>query len=318
MLNRKTFIDLENKKILISNFLGTEQEKDLSEPPNCNGFGRVRHFHRNQSNWINDPLPIDPAARFFNITDRLSEIRAQVFQMAYCNMFCWYCFVPNTLKNATNGKWVSVTELIELLSNEKNAPKVIDLSGGNPELTPEWIYWFMEELIKRKLENKFYLWSDDTLSTESMFQYMTEEKIRFMAQYKGYGKVCCFKGFDEYSYAFNSSFSVKYFDSQFERIKKYLDYGFDTYGYITLTTDSLDKAKEKIAVFMDKLQSIRDWLPLKIVPLKIVKFTPTCSRMGKQQEIAIKNQFQILDIWQEELAKRFTIVEREKNIVDVR
>lgn len=317
-MKRNSYIDLENKKILISNFLGTEQEKDLSEPPNCKGFGRVRHFYRKQTNWVNDPLPIDPAARFFNISDSLPEIRAQVFQMAYCNMSCWYCFVPNTLKNATQGKWINVLELIDLLLNENNTPKVIDLSGGNPELTPEWIYWFMEELISRNLENKFYLWSDDTLSTEDMFKYMNEEQIRFMSQYKGYGKVCCFKGFDEYSYSFNSSFPPKLFDTQFARMQRYIDFGFDTYGYITLTTDNLDNVKEKIAGFMDKLQSIRDWLPLKIVPLKIIKFTPTCSRIGKQQEIAINNQFKALDVWQEEIEKRFTAFERERNIVDVR
>lgn len=317
-MKRNSYIDLENKKILVSNFLGTEQEQDLSEPPNCKGFGRVRHFHREQANWINDPLPIDPAARFFHMSDRLSEIRAQVFQMAYCNMSCWYCFVPNALKNATQGKWISVPELFDLLLNEDNAPKVIDLSGGNPELTPEWIYWFMEELINRNLENKFYLWSDDTLSTEDMFKYMDEEQICFMSQYKGYGKVCCFKGFDEHSYSFNSSFSQKFFDSQFVRMQRYIDFGFDTYGYITLTTDNLDNVKENIVRFMDKLQSIRDWLPLKIVPLKIVKFTPTCSRIGKQQEIAINNQYKVLDVWQEELENRFTSIDRAKNIVDVR
>lgn len=317
-MKRISYIDVENKKVLITNFLGTEQEKDLSEPPNCQGFGRIRHFHRNQANWVDDPLPIDPAANFFNFKERPLEINAQVFQLAYCNMSCWYCFVPNTLKNATCGKWVSVSELMDLFLDEKNMPSVIDLSGGNPELTPEWIYWFMKELIRRKLENKFYLWSDDTLSTRNMFKFMKKEEIHFMSQYLGYGKVCCFKGFDKYSYSFNSGFSEKLFDSQFERIKQYLDLGFDTYGYITLTTDNMDNIKTNIAKFMDNLQLIRDWLPLKIVPLKIVKFTPTSFRMEKRHETALRNQFMVLDVWQEEIEKRFSAFDREKNIADVR
>ncbi|MES1181707.1 MAG: hypothetical protein ABUL44_02835, partial [Flavobacterium sp.] len=41
---RSKAIDRENKKILITNFSGSDQEKDLSEPSNCNGFGRIRHF----------------------------------------------------------------------------------------------------------------------------------------------------------------------------------------------------------------------------------------------------------------------------------
>ncbi|MDE6604829.1 MAG: 4Fe-4S cluster-binding domain-containing protein [Clostridia bacterium] len=318
-MERSSYIDLENQKILISNFLGTEQEQDLSEPPNCNGFGRIRHFRRSQSNnWVDDPLPIDPATHFFGLSERLAEIRTQVFQMAYCNMACWYCFVPNNLKNATRGKWISVSELLDLLLREDNTPKVIDLSGGNPELTPEWTYWFMKELTNRNLNKKFYLWSDDTLSTESMFEYMKEDEIQFMANYEGYGKVCCFKGFDPYSYSFNSSISNKFYDSQFIRFKKYFDMGFDTYGYITLTTDNLYNVKSNIVKFMDKLQAIRDWLPLKIVPLKIVKFTPTCSRIGIKQEDAIKNQFVVLEVWKEEIEKRFSAMDRAKNIVDVR
>ena len=35
---RKKSVDLENRRLLITNFIGTEQEQDLSEPPNCKGL----------------------------------------------------------------------------------------------------------------------------------------------------------------------------------------------------------------------------------------------------------------------------------------
>ena len=61
---RAASLDLDGKRLLITNFLGTEQESDLSEPPNCDGFGRVRHFRRATSpGWPPNPLPIDPACR---------------------------------------------------------------------------------------------------------------------------------------------------------------------------------------------------------------------------------------------------------------
>ena len=41
---REKAIDIANKSILITNFFGSEQEKDLSEPANCKGFGRVPPF----------------------------------------------------------------------------------------------------------------------------------------------------------------------------------------------------------------------------------------------------------------------------------
>jgi len=51
-----------------------------------------------------------------------------------------------------------------MISKNNNDIKLIDLSGGNPELTPEWIFQMMQSLEKRELHDKTYLWSDDTLT----------------------------------------------------------------------------------------------------------------------------------------------------------
>ena len=59
---RNEAIDVPGRRVLVTNFVGTEQERDLSEPANCKGFGRVRHFHRRRSTtWMSNPLPIEPA-----------------------------------------------------------------------------------------------------------------------------------------------------------------------------------------------------------------------------------------------------------------
>src|ERR1044072_9796296 len=59
---RSRAVDVAGGRILVTNFLNTEQEKDLTEPANCDGFGRIRHFKRSTSNgWPSNPLPIDPA-----------------------------------------------------------------------------------------------------------------------------------------------------------------------------------------------------------------------------------------------------------------
>ena len=79
-------IDLVEQKVLVTNFRDSEQEQDLTVPANCNGFGRIRHFHRNTSDgWPSNPLPIDPASKALGVpsTDLLE---AQVFQNASCNL----------------------------------------------------------------------------------------------------------------------------------------------------------------------------------------------------------------------------------------
>ena len=91
---RKKSVDLENRRLLITNFIGTEQEQDLREPPNCKGLGRIRHFGRKTSEgWPENPLPIDPVCRALDIAPK-DKMRAQVFQNASCNWRCWYCYVP--------------------------------------------------------------------------------------------------------------------------------------------------------------------------------------------------------------------------------
>src|ERR1035438_2959279 len=89
---RDQAIDVPGRRVLITNFMGTEQERDLSEPPNCKGFGRIRHFQRRRSTtWRPNPLPIDPACRALRRSDA-ATIRAQVFQSAVCNWRSWNCF----------------------------------------------------------------------------------------------------------------------------------------------------------------------------------------------------------------------------------
>lgn len=316
-MNRKHYINLMDKTILVSNIGDSEQKNDLTKPTNCNGFGRIRHFRRNQENWLDDPLPIDPACEALNLP-RTNMIEAQVFQMGYCNMNCWYCFVPDNLREGTNGNWLSVNDLMDLYLEDPNRPKVIDLSGGNPELTPEWVYWWMEAIKKRGLEEKIYLWSDDTLSTDSMYKYLTMNQIQELAEYRNYGKVCCFKGFDEESYFFNSRFRDGSYNEQFNTLKKYINQGFDVYAYVTITCPNLENIEKKIRIFFDSLQRIHEMLPLRTIPLKIVAYGPTQQRMNQQHQIAINNQFIVKDLWMSELEKRFQRSHLNTNIAKIR
>jgi hypothetical protein len=156
---RAQAVDLQSKRLLITNFRNTEQEQDLSETPNCDGFGRIRHFRRATSaGWPSNPLPIDPACKALGLpaTDRL---RAQVFQNAACNWRCWYCFVPFNLlaANRKYADFLSPAQLIDLYLNQPDPPSVIDLTGGQPDLVPEWVPWMMAELRARGLERKVYL-----------------------------------------------------------------------------------------------------------------------------------------------------------------
>lgn len=322
-MNRLNYIDLKTEKILLAKIEGSDQEQDLTEKPTCGGFARIHHFRRNIKDWIDDPLPIDPANRYFGIQDGQPQINVQVFQLPICNMNCWYCFVPDNLRrlDSKNSKWFSVKEIVDRLEKECVDRSVIDLSGGNPELTPEWPLWLARELKRRNLDWKYYIWSDDTLSTENMFKYLTDEEIDELSQYKNYGKVCCFKGFDAESYEFNCSLPKRLFYDTFKILKKYIQRGFDVYGYITLTTNDVEDIETKIGNFMDLVQKeVTKNFILRIIPLKIFQFTPTKGRMIKKKDSlqALKNQEIVLNAWKKELKKRFSSKELRKSVCDVK
>lgn len=303
----------------MTNLENTEQEKDLSEPPNCNGFGRIRHFRRETSdNWPSNPLPMDPACRALHIPSA-PMIRAQAYQSASCNWRCWYCFVPFDLlaANPKYSKWLDVGTLVDLYMEEPERPRVIDLTGGQPDLVPEWVPWMMAELRQRGLEKEVYLWSDDNLSTDYFWKFLSDADIELVASYQNYGRVCCFKGFDPESFEFNTLADARLFSRQFELMKRFIDLGIDLYAYVTLTTPSVGDMRDKIGRFVDRLQSVDESLPLRTVPLEIQLFTPVRSRMDPAKHEALKNQVLAVEMWTQELEARFSNTARTANIASI-
>lgn len=287
---RKSVYDAGNQKFLLAKIGDSEQEKDLSVPSNCDGYGRIRHFRRYvDEDWMFDPLPIDPACKALAIP-YIDMLKTQVFQIASCNVHCWYCFVPDGLKiaNLSCSRWFTCDEMVQAYLSAGAIPKVIDLSGGNPELVPEWVIGMMKSLEKFDLSDKVYLWSDDTLTTDYTFRFLKPSEIDYFRKYKNYGKVCCFKGFDDISFSFNCNLPNQYFERQFENFERYLELGIDLYGYITLTSDNYENIDERISVFMDRLQGLHSLLPLKIVPLKIQIYSPVKHRISRKHIVAMR------------------------------
>ena len=313
---RRRGIDLENRKILVTHFEDSDQAKDFTVPPNCAGFGRIHHFHRSQPTpWPENPLPIDPAAKALHLP--ASDIlRTQVFQNAICSWRCWYCFVDFELLSANSkfSEFKSADELLDLYVAETDRPVVIDLSGGQPDLVPEWGLWFARALSRRNMLSSVYLWSDDNLSNDYLWRYLQPDEIQELAGLPNYGRVGCFKGFDSESFSFNTKAEPKLFAEQFALMKRLVQAGFDVYGYVTFTAVAETGIEAKMAEFVDRLQQVHPNFPLRTVPLRISVFTPTQARLGPDQEKALGLQERAVMAWNHELQQRFSEAELRKNI----
>lgn len=318
---RARSVQLDEGRLLVSNFLGTAQAEDLTKPPNCKGFGRIRHFRRDADpTWVPNPLPIDPASKALGLAGG-ELLHAQVFQNAACNWRCWYCFVPFNMLDASpeRAAWVTAGDLVDLYLAEEDRPAMIDLTGGQPELVPEWVPWTMRALRDRGLEGKVYLWSDDNLSIDYFWSVLSERERELVATFKGYGRVGCFKGFDAASFAFNTKAAPDLFDRQFELMRRYLETGIDLYAYATFTAALADGIEEAMKRFVDRLQSLHPNLPLRTVPLKIGTFGVVKKRLalGDERYVAVEHQKRAIDAWRREIDFRFSSADRARSIAEI-
>lgn len=315
---RTSIYNDNDRKFLLSRISGSSQERDLSQPPNCKGFGRIRHFKRKlDEDWF-DPLPMDPMSKSLKLP-YADLIETQVFQIASCNLHCWYCFVPDNLKkgNQDCASWLTAQEMVELFVKSDNNIRILDLSGGNPELVPEWLVDTMKELDRQGLSEYIYLWSDDTLTTDYFFRYLSKEEKKLICEYPHYGKVGCFKGFDERSFHFNTNLSESYYKQQFELFARYIEMGLDVYGYVTFTTDNIDGIGDKINEFIYQLRKIHPLLPLRIVPLKIILFSTVEQRVNIKYNIAMENQIIVHREWRKQLRELYSETLLSQKICDI-
>jgi uncharacterized Fe-S cluster-containing radical SAM superfamily protein len=316
---REKGIDLPNKRILITNYGQSVQSKDFTVPANCGGFGRIHHFRRAQpSPWPDNPLPMAPASSALRLPEP-DLIRAQVFQNAICSWRCWYCFVDFDLLSANRkfSEYKSANELIDLYLNESNRPHIIDLSGGQPDLVPEWSLWFVQALRQRNLQDSVFLWTDDNLSNDYLWRYLKPRELMQLVAFPNYGRVGCFKGFNAESFSFNTMAEAAAFEQQFVIMKRLVESGFDVYGYTTFTTPSIDHIENKMSQFVDRLQeTIHPLFPLRTVPLHVSAYTPTKDRIGTDQQRALEFQQVAVEAWNAELSRRFSAETRQKNITE--
>lgn len=317
---RRRAIDVAGRRVLVSRLAGSEQEVDLTLPTNCGGFGRVRHFRlATAPGWPPNPLPNVPACKALGIEPPLEMMRAQVFQNAACAWRCWYCFVPYDLLKADPNRsaWLSAQELVDFYRADPDRPLVIDLSGGSPDLVPEWTPWMMAALETADLQDSTYLWSDDNLSTTLLFDVLAPEELRRLRSYRNYGRVCCFKGYDPRSFAFNTRAAEGDFARQFAIMRQLLHLGLDLYGYVTLTSPEDRGLTSAMTDFIDRLQALDPNLPLRMVPLQIRAYSPVDARMTPEHERSLTVQEEAIFAWNQEIARRFDQTLRSLPISDV-
>lgn len=318
---RPRMIDLENKRVLLAVLAGTEQQKDIAKERFFENIFRSKIYTKaadKESDYFKGE-PAGVAAQRLGI--KPEECNAAFLgQINGCNLNCWYCYVDriNNSANQKYGKFFSAEEylmhfLVEARKsqNSKNPEtklNIIRISGGEVFIVPEIILWMVEAIEKYKLENHIYIWVDCNLATGDFYWEhlgtMQREKIR---NFKNLGVCVCHKGFDRKTFYENTGAAPRFFDEQFKIHKLLIDEGLDVYSYLYLPTSSTYNLRKRLATFMDRLRrEVSEYAPLSMATPPIKIYGPTEKRLTPERKKAVKNQWQAMEIWKEELKKRYS------------
>lgn len=315
---RAALVDPDRRAIQLTDFTSSEQGSDLSTPPLGAGVCRLHHFRRDEGpGWVPNPLPIEPASRALGLPVDADELVAATFQSAGCNWRCWYCYVPFEDLTGRRGLQVSVQSMVDVIHTEVDRPIMVDLTGGQPDLTPEWPVWFLQELAARGLDD-VYVWSDDNLSTDYLWRYLTPGDLEQLGVSRRYGRACCLKGYNPTSFQFNTKAGPDRFDVQFDLLQRLHDHtNIDFYLYMTFTTPTVEGLAADMAAFVDRLRRISDHLPWRAVPLQIAQWGPVTKRLDDDRRRSLQLQFDVHDAWLEAVAAALGSATPPGPIVDV-
>jgi hypothetical protein len=107
------------------------------------------------------------------------------------------------------------------------------------------------------------------------------------------------------------------FENQFELFSRYLTLGLDLYAYVTLTSPSEVGIEKDISRFVDRLQSVASYLPLRVVPLEVRLFDAVHGRVHAEHERALDVQWVAVRCWLKELEHRFSAEDRAIPIYEI-
>lgn len=316
---RRKIVNVNNRSIRLTKISGLEESKDKNCHINCEGYGRLRKY-KNFSLFLCNEVDGLNKKLLRGLPQNTKEFTTQVFQIAGCNMRCWYCFVDDCILSVEGEQlqWIEIKHMIDIYENEKYKSPILDLSGGQPDLVPEWCYWVMLELEKRGLKDTVYIWLDDNLTTIDILEkHLSQNQIRYMACFPKHSRACCFKGYDDLTFKYNTRNSIITIEDQINAFQKLYNYGFDIYAYMSLTGPKGYADIQKIDTFIKKIRKIDINLPLKIIPLKINEFTVTRNRMNDDYTQSLYEQIRAYEIWKKVMSMYYTKSELEKPFEDV-
>lgn len=322
---RESMLDLPGKRILLANFSGTAQAKDIATHARfADDVFRAKVYTKPEERGLNlfrgEPALV--AAQKLAIPGR--ECNAVFLgQINGCNLNCWQCYVDRVNRSGSQkyGRFYSAEEyLTQFLvwsrrnQNSRNPDdklNILRISGGEVFIVPEFIYWVVDAVERFGLTEYLYIWVDCNLSTNDFFwNYLTDEQRKKISEFRNIGFCVCYKGIDEDNLFEITGANPDYFMSQFAMHRRLIDEGLDVYSYVYPLVSSVKGLRGRLIRFMELLaKEVDGYAPLRLAMPETKIYGPTEKNLTPSRRRALANQWEAMKIWRAELLRRFEFKE---------
>ena len=282
-------------QILLANFLGTEQQKDIEAKTllvedffrikiNVKAFDEAERVKQGKP-----PFDFkDSAAVFRAMADEfdipywafcaLKGVKLRdctntlVYQLKACNLHCPWCYVDDGNKNGKvdgSSRFFSISEIVDAYERERSsAPHCLRASGGEPTLAVEQWPALLGELERRSLSSTVFVQGDTNLTTGSWIARLIERGeldnavLYKVAEHPNFGLLCSFKGTDRESFCAATGIPrPELHDEQFNSLALFVEAGIECYPFIyDPNPDTLESFMERGARAFGEGFWLKSWI----------------------------------------------------------
>jgi len=244
-------------------------------------------------------------------------------QVALCDFYCWYCYVPDELLRGRKVQYSTPREVMERFLEIRNNDKkqglesnVLRISGGEPFLAPDLILECLEYLRDNGMEREVLVWSETNLSPflkEQPDQFVLAEiwleeqgkSLKDFAFFKNFVLHPCLHGTTSLNFSQTTLVREDFFDPLVEAFGLLIDYRIDIYPTISSNTCP----STHIGDLFLRLKEIHEKLPLRFALIEYHFDYPIIderlSRSRRQGIIYGKNA--MIAKWNELLQKNYGV-----------
>lgn len=272
MLTRDKFYRENERAVLFANILETKEAEDFYHCVNHDGFGRIREFTKFSMHIETELIKHRKFIRI-NGEGRWSEqYLSQVFQIGVCPLRCRYCFVDRQNLDGTNKNSVFLQpeDIIGMFLETWPDIRNLDLSGGSPDLFPEFLFGLLHEIERVGLKGKITIWSESNLDTR-FYSRLSKGMMNYIITFPYFHLLCSLKGWDSESVLYNTQNTMN-FEEQVKGIEFFCRKHFPISVYLVFIGNRV-ATLEDIRKLYVRLKNIDMRLPEWCIPLYIKKFS---------------------------------------------